>query len=371
MTVHFHIWEGYGVQKEGLPRHPEGTMTKTGIRIVVGMSLLMASSAVPAQTTASPAQPVTVDNYNRAQTDVYFAGVVKSGGFGKFRHGRELAPPVQQGIVRPNRDTLYSFVIIDLDAGSATITLPTADKRFMGLQVVNEDQYTRANYYDAGGYTMTREMVGTRYAIAVVRFLVNFSNKEDVQQVHALQDAIKFNQERHGTFEIPNWDQASLKKVQAALFQLGTTVSDTRRMFGASADQVDPVKHLIGSAMLWGGNPEKDGLYLPITPARNDGSTIYKLTIGEVPVDGFWSVTVYNKDGYLEPNPANTYSVNSLTAKRAADGAVTIQFGGCDGGKIENCLPITEGWNYTVRLFRPRQEVLNDTWRFPKAQPVS
>jgi len=26
--------------------------------------------------------------------------------------------------------------------------------------------------------------------------------------------------------------------------------------------------------MLWGGNPEKDALYLPITPARNDGSTI-------------------------------------------------------------------------------------------------
>jgi hypothetical protein len=83
-------------------------------------------------------EPVTVDNYNRAQTDVYFAGVVKNGGFGKFRHGRELAPPVQQGIVRPNRDTLYSFVIVDLDAGPVTITLPDAGKRFMGMQVANE-----------------------------------------------------------------------------------------------------------------------------------------------------------------------------------------------------------------------------------------
>jgi hypothetical protein len=112
----------------------------------------------------------------------------------------------------------------------------------------------------------------------------------------------------------------------------------------AGEDQVDPVKHLIGSAMLWGGNPEKGGLYLPITPARNDGSTIYKLSVGEVPVDGFWSVTVYNKDGYLQPNLDNVYSVNSLTAKKGADGVVTIQLGGCDD-KIENCLPITEGWN--------------------------
>ena len=345
-------------------------MKKASMTISVGTSLLMMGPVVSAQTAASPAQRVTVDNYNRAQTDVYFAGVVKSGGFGKLRHGREVAPPVQQGIVRPNRDTLYSFVIVDLDAGPATITLPNAGKRFMGMQVVNEDQYTRATYYGAGSHTLTRELMGTRYAIAVVRFLVNNSNKEDVEQVHALQDAVEFSQERPGTFDIPHWDEVSLKKVQAALLQLGTTLTDTRRMFGASEDQVDPVRHLIGSAMLWGGNPEKDGLYLPITPARNDGSTIHKLTVGKVPVDGFWSVTVYNKEGYLQPNKDNIYSVNGFTAKKSADGAVTIQFGGCDG-KSENCLPIAEGWNYTVRFFRPRQEILNGTWRFPEAQPMN
>ena len=81
-------------------------MTKTSKRIVAAMSLLIASSVASIQTTASPAEPVTVDNYNRAQTDVYFASVVKNGGFGKFRHGRELTPPAQQAIPRPNRDTL-------------------------------------------------------------------------------------------------------------------------------------------------------------------------------------------------------------------------------------------------------------------------
>jgi hypothetical protein len=337
------------------------------MRILAAMSLVIASSAL-AQTTASPAEPVTVENYNRAQTDVNFAGVVKNGGFGKFRHGRELAPPVQQGIVRPNRDTLYSFAVFDLDAGPVTITLPDASKRFMGMQVVNEDQYTLATYYGAGTHTLTRQMIGTRYAIAVVRFLVDFSNKEDVGQVHALQDAIKFSQKRPGTFEIPNWDEASLKKVQAALLQLGTTVSDTRRMFGANENEVDPVRHLIGSAMLWGGYPEKDALYLPITPDRNDGSTIHKLRVGDVPVDGFWSLTVYNSEGYLQPNQYNVYSVNSITAKKSPDGSVAIQLGGCDG-KIPNCVPITPGWNYTVRLFRPRAEILDGTWTFPLAQP--
>jgi hypothetical protein len=176
------------------------------------MSAAMASSLALAQTPASQTQLVTVENYSRAQTDVYFAGVVKNGGFGKFRHGRELAPPAQQGIPRPNRDTLYSFEITDLDAGPVTITLPDAGKRYMGMQLVNQDQYTPATYYGAGTYTLTREAMGTRYAIAVVRFLVDFSNQEDVRQVRTLQDAIKFNQERPGTFEIPYWDEASLQK---------------------------------------------------------------------------------------------------------------------------------------------------------------
>jgi hypothetical protein len=344
-------------------------MKKAHMSILAAMSVTAAGSMTLAQPPISQAELVTVENYNRAQTDVYFASVVKNGGFAKFRHGRELAPPAQQGIPRPNRDTLYSFAIVDLDAGPATITLPDAGKRYMGMQVVNEDQYAPTTYYGAGTHTLTREMIGTRYAIVVIRFLVDFLNKEDVGQVHALQDAVTFNQERTGTFDIPHWDEASLNKVKAALLQLGTTVSDTRRMFGANQHKVDPVKHLIGSAMLWGGNPEKDILYLPITPLGNDGKTVYKLTVADVPVDGFWSLTVYNSEGYLEPNPDNVYSVSSVTAKAGPDGSVAIQFGGCDG-KVLNCVPITNGWNYTVRLVLPRREILDGTWRFPQAQPV-
>lgn len=343
-------------------------MKKSNAITSVAMSAIMTTSIASAQTLASSSEPVTVENYSRAQTDVNFAGVVKSGGFAKFRHGRELAPPVQQGIVRPNRDTLYSFAILDLDAGPVTITLPEGARRFMAMQIVNQDQFTPATFYGAGTHTVTWQGIGTRYAIAVVRFFVDFSNREEIRQVHALQDAITLSQDRPGTFEIPNWDVTSLKKVQAALMQLGTMVSDTRRMFGAGEESVDPVKHLIGSAMLWGGNPEKDALYLPITPVQNDGTTIHKLTVGEVPVDGFWSLTVYNSKGYLEQNQDNIYSVNSITAKKGSDGLVSIQFGGCDG-KIPNCLPITQGWSYTVRMFQPRADILDGSWKFPVAQP--
>jgi len=56
--------------------------------------------------------------------------------------------------------------------------------------------------------------------------------------------------------------------------------------------------------------------------------------------------------------------LNNLIAQKGADGAITIQFGGCDG-KVVNCLPIVQDWNYTVRLYRPRAEVLSGTCRFP------
>ena len=96
-----------------------------------------------------------------------------------------------------------------------------------------------------------------------------------------------------------------------ALLALGATVPDTKGMFGPKG-QVDPVRHLIGSAVAWGGNPEEDALYLNVTPAHNDGKTIYRLSVKDVPVDGFWSISVYDDKGYFVANPQNAYSLNNL-----------------------------------------------------------
>ena len=348
-------------------------MRKSDAKALAALSLAAVGNTVLAQAPSPATIPVTVENYVRAQTDLNFARAIQGGGLGKFNHGRELASPEQRNvIIRPNRDTLYSFAVFDLDAGPVTVTLPDAGKRFMGMQIVNQGQFTPATYYGAGRYTITREVAGTRYAIAVVRFLVDYENKEDVRQVHALQDAIKVSVQNPAAQQIPSfphWDEDSRKKVQAALLQLGTTISDSWGMFGANDKKVNPIKHLVGSAMLWGGNPEKDALYLPITPHRNDGTTLYQLTLPEIPADGFWSITVYDSEGYFKPNPYDAYSLNSITAKKSPDGLIRIQFGGCEPG-VENCLPVTQGWNYLVRLYRPRPEILNGSWKFPEAEPA-
>lgn len=326
------------------------------------------STLVSFSTASFAAEPVTIDNFVRAESNLYFSNVVKDGGFGKFFHRREPATIENQTVIRLNRDTLYSGAVFDLEAGPVTITLPEAGKRFMSLLAINEDHYVSAVSY-GGATTFTKDQVGSRYMVIAIRTFVDPSDSKDVAQVHALQDAVKIDQPGGpGKFEVPDWDQASQKKVRDALLILATTMPDFNESFGSKAE-VDPVRHLVASAAAWGGNPDKDATYLNITPEKNDGNTVYKLDVKAVPVDGFWSISLYNAKGYYEKNPYDAYSLNNVTAEKGEDGSIGIQFGGCDG-KIPNCLPIMKGWNYTVRLYRPREAILDGTWKFPDPQPA-
>jgi hypothetical protein len=98
------------------------------------------------QSSAGNAVPVTPDNFVRAETDMYFALFVKRGALGKFIHFREL--PLEGTGVRPNRDTLYSEAVFDLNAGPVAVTLPDVGKRFMSMMVSDQDHYGREVSYD-------------------------------------------------------------------------------------------------------------------------------------------------------------------------------------------------------------------------------
>ena len=128
-------------------------------------------------------------------------------------------------------------------------------------------------------------------------------------------------------FQVPNWEPQSQAKVRDALAVLATLRgSDTGGMFGAK-NEVDPVNHLIGTAIGWGGNPPAAAIYNGVFPKANDGKTVQRLTVRDVPVDGFWSISVYNSKGFFEKNDFGAYSLNGSTAKPNADGSFTVQFG--------------------------------------------
>jgi hypothetical protein len=310
---------------------------------------------------------VNADNFVRAETDMYFSTAVEeAGGTGKFFHRHELMSIDNQAVIRANRDVLYSSGVFDLDAAPVTITLPDPGKRFMSMMIIDEDHYTKT-VYAPGTFTFNKGRVGTRYVMLALRTFIDPNDEKDIARVKSLQEAVTIEQASKGSFEIPHWDQVSQKRIHDSLVESGKKFTDTREMFGTK-QEVDSERHMIGTATGWGGNTEKDALYISSIPSENNG-TVYTLKVKKVPVDGFWSVSVYNKEGYFQKNDQNAYSLNNVTAKMDADSSVTIQFGGCDG-RIPNCIPIMPGWNYWVRLYRPRKEILDGSWKFPDAHPV-
>jgi hypothetical protein len=232
--------------------------------------------------------------------------------------------------------------------------------------VVNQDHYINKVFHEPGDHRLTVETFDSPYVAVAVRILVDPNDSADVKAVNALQDRLRIEAGSAQEFESTAYDQASLDEIRGRLLEQTRSVGDVTRAFGPR-DTVDPERHLLGTAAGWGGLPDREARYLNVEPKLPVGE--YRLTVRDVPVDAFWSITVYNAEGFMEPNDERRNSVNSVTAAADADGSVTVHFGGCGDGR-GNCLPIMDGWNYIVRLYRPRAAILDGSWTFPSPEPA-
>lgn len=326
-----------------------------GMKMIL-MLLMAIYSVILSATTFTP---VTVKNFVRAETDFYMNKVVQMGGFGQFHHTRQR-PRVDQKIFQMNRDTLHSVGVFDLNAGPLTVILPDTQGKFMSLMAINQDHYVQEVMYAPARKVFTKESVGTRYVLLTVRTLA-------IQGAHKLQNSIRTEQTGVGIFEVPKYDPINQKKIRDGLKYIGSAGEKKTdpEMFGKK-ENVDPVQHLIGTAMAWGGNPNYVVQNIQVIPEQNDGSKSYELILKDVPAS-LWSISVYNQQGLIETNHLNHYSFNSYTAKKSVDGSIRLQFGGCRKNS-ENCLPVMKGWYYTVRIYRPKQDILNGHWKLPAAR---
>ena len=337
--------------------------TKLRATFFVAAALLFAPSIFAAD---APIH-VNVDNFVRAETASQIDRFLKNmagGNINTWVHLRTPTPLDNQTVIRMNRDTLYSAAIIDISKG-ATLTMPETGDRYLSMQVVNEDHYINKVYHDAGTYKLTMEEFHTPYVFLSARILVNASDPADIKKANALQDQITTNAASARPYTHPNYDQVSYKATHKSLIELSRGVSGTEKMFGKKED-VGEVRHLLGTAFGFGGLPEYEAYYLNIEP--NLPVAAYQLTVKDVPVNAFWSISVYNKDGYFQKNKHNAYSMNNISGTPNKDGSFTIHFGG--DPKSVNYLHIREGWNYSVRLYQPRKEILDGTWIFPTVQTV-
>jgi hypothetical protein len=131
-----------------------------------------------------------------------------------------------------------------------------------------------------------------------------------------------------------------------------------------------------------GANLPEDAIY-PINLADEsgkplDGTYRYTLHFGKTdmpPAEAFWSVTLYDVDGFQVANPFNRFAISSwMPFKYAADGSLDLYFQNDSPGtdKEVNWLPTPKGpFNLTMRLYAPKSEALTGKWNPPPVTRVS
>jgi hypothetical protein len=224
--------------------------------------------------------PVNIDNFARAESDRMFASfVAEAGGVNRLNHRRLPTSVDHQPVIRMNRDTLYSAAVVDISEG-ALLTIPDAGERYVSVMVVNHDHYINRVFHEAGGYTLTVEEFDTPWVAIAARVLVDPADNDDVAAVNALQDAFVVDAASSRSFEPPDYDARSLDVTRNALLELARGLRGFDHAFGAKGD-VDPVRHLLGTAAGWGGLPDREARYIGVEPRLPVGD--YSLTVRDVP----------------------------------------------------------------------------------------
>jgi hypothetical protein len=136
------------------------------------------------------------------------------------------------------------------------------------------------------------------------------------------------------------------------------------------------LKRAIVAQLGLGANLPEDAIY-PINLADAsgkplDGGNKYTLHFDKgatPPADAFWSITLYDDDGFQVANALNRFAVSSwMPFKYNPDGSLDLYFQNDNPGadKEANWLPAPKGtFNVLLRLYAPKAEVLNGKWDPP------
>lgn len=284
-------------------------------------------------------------------------------GVNKFNHIRELTPTNGQPVVRMNRDTYYSMAVVDVSKG-ATIVMPEIPKgKYMSVQPVTEDHRIQKMMYGAGSFDLSTH-TGTHLYL-IVRLDGTFTEAE----AKKIQDQMRIKANSNNLFATEPINKESFSKIESQLKAKVPAIvkrdgnNGMKGMFtnprDESAKDFTVEKYEVGAAAGWGGAQLNDNIYESSGNFSTD--SCYKLTFEDPKNGAFWSITVYDKNGFMFNDLAN-YSSN--TAKKNNDGTYTISFG-C-GKDAPNNLEIdnpSNEFNILVRHYRPSKRVIEEGYR--------
>ncbi|MFC5272311.1 DUF1254 domain-containing protein [Adhaeribacter terreus] len=306
---------------------------------------------------------VTPDTYPTDETSRQILKGQSLVGVNKFVHNRELTPTDDQPVVRINRDTYYSMAVVDVSKG-ATIEMPDIPEgKYMSVQPVTEDHRIQKMMYGPGSYDLSTH-TGTHLYL-IIRLDGTFTKEE----AKAIQDQMRIKSNSNNLFATEPINKESFYKVES---ELKAKVSEIVKRDGIhgmkgmftnprdeSAKDLTVEKYQVGAAAGWGGAQLIDNIYESSGNFSTD--SCYQLTFEDPKNGAFWSITVYDKNGFMFNDLAN---FSSNTAKKNQDGTYTISFG-C-GKDAPNNLEIdnpSNKFNILARHYRPSKRVTEDGYR--------
>lgn len=306
---------------------------------------------------------VTADNYPTLETARQMLKNQTLVGVNNLLHKRVLTPTDNQPVVRMNRDTYYSMAVVDVSKG-AFITMPKLPKgKYMSVQGVTEDHRIQAMQYGSGTFNLTTHT--GKHLYLVIRLDSTFTEAE----AKKYQDQMSITANSAIEFKSVQVDKESFHSVEKSLKAKAPALlasSPTDATFGMFTDPTDSSKELftkekyaVGAALGWGGAQLKDNIY---EISRNfPTQQCHQMTFEDPKNKAFWSVTVYDKKGFMFNDLAN---LSSNTAKQNKDGTYTVSFG-CGDDAINN-IPTknaTGVFNLAMRHYIPSDRVRVEGYR--------
>ena len=305
--------------------------------------------------------PVTLENYEVAESDLAFYNITKLVGMNTFFHFPTGAFDLDnQTVVRMNRDTYYSGAIIDTTQG-ATVTIPETNGRYLSVMVVQNDHYIDQVFLEPGTHEITSD---TDFAMVAMRIRANQSDPGDDDAIAALRAGVKLEVGGYGSHVRPNYDMEQMVALRDELTVEGTKLGTLMGMQGAHGT-VDSLMHKFGTAIGWGLLPDAQAQYLGSPKFSNDGCYMASYSAPPFNEPGFFSITIYDADGWIYDENG---ILNEFNMSLNEDGSFDAYFGEC--GDVDNNLPTVDGWNYILRIYEPKLEELQE-FRLPEMKKIS
>ena len=345
------------------------------LRITAMLLTIALATPLAVQSEEASGHGVTKENYAHAMADMALQREFALGANNtSWHHHRTLIELDKQPAPMMNRDTLYSFSVID-GGGDIAITLPQTDGRYQSLHVFDQNHVTVGVFYGAGRYIIPSDKT-TAYCMANVRTQIDPKDQEDIKKANDYQDQLKvefLNGYQPKPFHVTKWNMEEFN----ALHKHYTAIAQKEGVVGTMGTIDNPVSladRNRGVSTATGLLPDSEAVYLAGKYHIKKGETLkatYAVPDQRDTKLGFYSITIYGDDQYLHTDEGSV--INNREIKLNPDGKSfdVYYVHQEDFGKHDNeLIAPTETFNTTMRIYLPGKSVINGDYKLPTLTPI-